>query len=758
MAGSTTRFLCQKLLYLIHAVSIYLRPLFSFISTFSFRFRHSLFFLLIPGRDMLTCFVVVNRVLFARRLQGDALNKNVRKIKLLEAEPEGLSPEHKTENDATDIDDDDDDVEEEEKPEVFLKFRFPTYEEFSQIQKEKGDIFNSEVVPCASTSKDEFTSRKSFSGAFIDELDTFPVKEINATIGIGDSCVNEEGLSDRKLEEVYAETGGIREKGKGILVFDEEETEKSEAMKFEEESEEEAQTVQEEEGLQGNKEFLDESQFYPEKVSVITDSDSESTSFEHLRSVMSRLVDSYSDGFLSDGDFRGEFDVYSENEKMESESELSAFEENQDLSEDFDDEDRDILEELNKLEEHNLQNPNGLNSNFLREEDFKEDLNKGHVAEFVSKDGEGVNGGDNSENPGSKDSSTSESGDANKLESLWEHQELIEQLKMELKKVRATGLPTILEESESPKIMDDLKPWKIDEFQREDCIGELHKFYKSYRERMRKFDIVNYQKMYAMGFLQLKDPLQSMSKQKQSAPTLKSIVSQNLWLFKHKIHGTDPMKKFIKELQGDLEVVYVGHVCLSWEFLHWQYEKALDLWDSDPRGVRRYNEVAGEFQQFQVLMQRFIEDEPFQGPRVQNYVKSRCLLRNLLQVPVIREDKLKDKRMGRKKDRDEYVITSDMLVEIVEESIRIFWRFVQADKDCTLASLNGHKKLPELTNPEDVKLLEEVKKVLQKKERKLKDVLRSENCILRKLRRVGGGFGLGPSALLFLASRYEVSV
>ncbi|KAL0343885.1 UNVERIFIED_CONTAM: hypothetical protein Sangu_1275900 [Sesamum angustifolium] len=237
------------------------------------------------------------------------------------------------------------------------------------------------------------------------------------------------------------------------------------------------------------------------------------------------------------------------------------------------------------------------------------------------------------------------------------------------------------------------------------------------------------------GFLQLKDPLQSMSKQKQSAPTLKSIVSQNLWLFKHKIHGTDPMKKFIKELQGDLEVVYVGHVCLSWEFLHWQYEKALDLWDSDPRGVRRYNEVAGEFQQFQVLMQRFIEDEPFQGPRVQNYVKSRCLLRNLLQVPVIREDKLKDKSMGRKKDRDEYVITSDMLVEIVEESIRIFWRFVQADKDCTIASLNGHKKLPELTNPEDVKLLEEVKKVLQKKERKLKDVLRSENCILRKLRR-----------------------
>ncbi|XP_022845199.1 uncharacterized protein LOC111368185 [Olea europaea var. sylvestris] len=192
------------------------------------------------------------------------------------------------------------------------------------------------------------------------------------------------------------------------------------------------------------------------------------------------------------------------------------------------------------------------------------------------------------------------------------------------------------------------------------------------------------------------------------------------------------MKNFIKELQGDVEVVYVGQMCLSWEFLHWQYEKALDLWDSDPRGIHQYNEVAGEFQQFQVLMQRFIEDEPFQGPRVENYIKSRCVLRNLLQVPVIKVDSLKDKKKARKKDTDEYIITSDMLVEIVEESIRIFWRFVRADKSCTSASA---KEKPELHNPEDLELLMEVRKSLQKKERKLKDILRSENCILRRIRR-----------------------
>ena len=98
------------------------------------------------------------------------------------------------------------------------------------------------------------------------------------------------------------------------------------------------------------------------------------------------------------------------------------------------------------------------------------------------------------------------------------------------------------------------------------------------------------------------------------------------------------MVKFIKELHGDLEMVYVGQLCLSWEFLHWQYERALELWESDRSGIHTYNEVAGEFQQFQVLMQRFMENEPYQAPRVENYVQNRCVLRNLLQVPVMRGD------------------------------------------------------------------------------------------------------------------------
>ncbi|KAK9039487.1 hypothetical protein V6N11_014687 [Hibiscus sabdariffa] len=360
--------------------------------------------------------------------------------------------------------------------------------------------------------------------------------------------------------------------------------------------------------------------------------------------------------------------------------------------------------------------------------------NEEQIEETVDSKQEGANGSENG-------SANTEDSSSNDLETLWEHQHLIEQLKMELKKVRATGLPTIMEESESPKMMDDLKPWKIDEkFQHVDRMSELHKFYKSYRERMRKFDILNYQKMYAIGFLQSKDPFQSISPHKSSSsPPLTSLLHQNLRLRRRKKSDSNPTAKFVNELNGDLEMVYVGQLCLSWEILHWQYEKAIEIWETDTYGLRRFNEVACEFQQFQVLMQRFIENEPFEGPRVQNYVKNRCVLRNLLQVPVIREDSMKDKRKGRRKGRDnddDDAITSDMLVEIMEESIRIFWRFIRADKDANVVIKNSRKGTQvEPLEPADLELLAEVQTSLQKKDRKLKDILRSGNCILRKLKK-----------------------
>ncbi|TKW33113.1 hypothetical protein SEVIR_2G212400v4 [Setaria viridis] len=323
------------------------------------------------------------------------------------------------------------------------------------------------------------------------------------------------------------------------------------------------------------------------------------------------------------------------------------------------------------------------------------------------------------------------------LESLWEHQDLIEQLKLELKKVRSIGLPTILEESETPKApMEDLKPWRIDaKFLREDPMDELNKFYKSYRERMRKFDILCYQKMYAIDFLQLRGPQQSANSLKSLSPTVASILSHNFRPSRRR-SPEDPSERFLKELRYDLETVYVGQMCLSWEFLRWQYEQARDLPESDPYHSHQYNQVAGEFQQFQVVVQRFVEDESFKGPRLPNYINNRCVLRNLLQVPVIKEDSLKDRMEDQRKGN--YVITSEELEEIMEEAMHILWEFIKADKVETTPTsvIKGLSSTHvELQDPSDHDLMAHIHAALQKKEKRLKDLLRTGNCIVKKFKK-----------------------
>ncbi|KAL2946759.1 hypothetical protein AAZX31_20G032600 [Glycine max] len=320
----------------------------------------------------------------------------------------------------------------------------------------------------------------------------------------------------------------------------------------------------------------------------------------------------------------------------------------------------------------------------------------------------------------------------------WEHDEVVEQLRMELKNARQGGLATILEEeeeeeTESPKNVEDLKPLKIEEkLEFKDHIIEIQKVYRCYAEKIRKLDVLNYQTMHAIGLLELKDPLKLMSIPKSTVQSAKPL-SQNLWPRKAQKQISDPILKFVQELHGDLELVYVGQVCLSWEILCWQHKKVQELKQYDSQWPRSYNLVAGDFQLFQVLMQRFLEDEPFQGPRIQNYVKNRCVIRNLLQVPVIKDDNTKDKKII--KLGEEHAIDSERLAQIIKESMRVFWEFVRADKDYGNVIKISHQIGVDVKDPAISDLLGNVRTQLQKKERKLKDIVRSGNCIVRKFQK-----------------------
>lgn len=67
-------------------------------------------------------------------------------------------------------------------------------------------------------------------------------------------------------------------------------------------------------------------------------------------------------------------------------------------------------------------------------------------------------------------------------------------------------------------------------------------------------------------------------------------------------------------------------------------------------------------------------------------------------------------------EKGDFAITSDILVEILEECIRIFWQFVKGDNDSSTAQVKCHKGgvHPEIENADDLELLMEVRRSLQK--------------------------------------------
>lgn len=85
----------------------------------------------------------------------------------------------------------------------------------------------------------------------------------------------------------------------------------------------------------------------------------------------------------------------------------------------------------------------------------------------------------------------------------------------------------------------------------------------------------------------------------------------------------------------ELEAAYVAQICLTWEALSWNYKnfrsKHASRQDNDTGCSAT---VAQQFQQFQVLLQRYIENEPYEhGRRPEIYARMRLLAPKLLLVP-----------------------------------------------------------------------------------------------------------------------------
>ncbi|KAK4479807.1 hypothetical protein RD792_015345 [Penstemon davidsonii] len=152
---------------------------------------------------------------------------------------------------------------------------------------------------------------------------------------------------------------------------------------------------------------------------------------------------------------------------------------------------------------------------------------------FSSKDAGNIDELHENENENEKNSWDFDSDDEDEQDALSEHENLVQQMKMELKNCRIGALPTISEECENFKVVEDLRPLNIDQkVEYKDVMEGIQKFYKSYSEKMRKLDILNYQTLHAINDC-LKDKKERREeKDAISLDSLVEIVRESMLILK----------------------------------------------------------------------------------------------------------------------------------------------------------------------------------------------------------------------------------
>lgn len=247
-------------------------------------------------------------------------------------------------------------------------------------------------------------------------------------------------------------------------------------------------------------------------------------------------------------------------------------------------------------------------------------------------------------------------------------------------------------------------------------------FYKKYTERMRWFDVLNDERTSGISAIlnrQVGNIPSSFERMKLPADMSVPFVP---WSKMEK-------RKLLKSLESDFELVYVAQSCLSWEALHHQYRKVEALASSSSQNGVFYDDVAGEFQKFQVLLERFMEDERCElGKRDWNYVRGRFSLKSLLQVPMV---------SGFYEQENEEIkreaINVKEVMEAIERGILAYWVFIKTDGRKPWWKLRSSLwTWPTVEDPRDVGLQADLTRKLQKKELWLKESQGKLKCWFRR--------------------------
>ncbi|XP_010258329.1 PREDICTED: uncharacterized protein LOC104598115 [Nelumbo nucifera] len=258
-----------------------------------------------------------------------------------------------------------------------------------------------------------------------------------------------------------------------------------------------------------------------------------------------------------------------------------------------------------------------------------------------------------------------------------------------------------------------------DQDQREDV--ETDPFYSKYSERMRWFDLLSYERSCGMN---------AILNTELGAPT--STERSELMQFSAPFMSWSKVskRKLLRIIENDFETVYVSQLCLSWEALHHQYRKVESLapFPGSQEGVFYYD-VAGEFQNFKVLLQRFMENENPKDKRFLSYVRTRFSDNRFLQVPEV-TGYLEEVNEG----MEEVTVGANEVLSAIRKSIAVFGQFV--GRDNRKHWWRKYRRMlwihPPVEDPKDLKLLVELEKLRRKKKLFLEDLKKKKNCWLKR--------------------------
>ncbi|XWS30253.1 hypothetical protein CRYUN_Cryun24cG0100600 [Craigia yunnanensis] len=248
--------------------------------------------------------------------------------------------------------------------------------------------------------------------------------------------------------------------------------------------------------------------------------------------------------------------------------------------------------------------------------------------------------------------------------------------------------------------------------------SESEEFYKNYSERMGWFDVLNYERTCGISSI--------LNKEVGIPRSLESIKAEDFSIPYISWSKMDK-KKLLRSLKNDFELIYVAQSCLTWEALHHQYRKVKFLIFSNSLFS---DNVAGDFQNFQVLLERFLEEERYyyQGKRAWNYVQARFASKSLLQVPKVTRFFEEEKEGINGKT----VHAKDVL-KAIEKCIQAFGKFVTTDRKNPWWKFKSSLwTFPPVEDPRDLELLADLTGRLQKKELWLKDLQGKQRCWFNK--------------------------